>query len=105
MPVGGDLVANHPSRSDWDEIDYWRAQLRQAGYSRMERIAVATAWVRAAAGIVLTSGELGLPDDLRPCLARSELRELVRGLGLLPPPRHRDVVDGQPVTMPAPKAA
>ena len=54
---------------------------------------------------MLTSGELDLPDDLRSCLARSELRELVRGLGLLPPPRHRDVVGGQPVAMPAPEAA
>jgi hypothetical protein len=105
MPAGADPVADHPSRSDWDGIDYWRAQLRQAGQSRMERTAVAAAWVRAAAGIVLTSGELGLPDDLRPCLARSELRELVRGLGLLLPPRHPGVVGGQPATMPATEAA
>src|SRR5215212_5676069 len=91
MPIVEDpVVANPPSSSDWDEINYWRAQLRQAGSSRTERTAVATAWVRAAAGIVLTSGQLDLPDDLRSCLARSELRELARGLGLAataPPPR------------------
>jgi hypothetical protein len=106
-PSVADPAANPPSPSDWDEIDYWRAQLRQAGSSRTERTAVATAWVRAAAGIVLTSGELDLPDDLRSCLARSELRELARGLGLLASPRHPGAGNhacarGRPMASPAP---
>jgi predicted P-loop ATPase len=70
--------------TDWDKLDHWRQQVGRTVGDVTARRRVARQWALAAGASIDSFGHLVLPADLPDGLAATDLRMLLRNLGMTP---------------------